>query len=394
MKIKISYPELESIYNNDNELKFEELEIKSKICKWNCLKCNSVYENSVADLIRGRRCPYCSGKKVNNTNSLQSLYPLIAKLWSYENELRADQVNYGSGKKALFTCDKCKQVHSSIIKDKVKSPGCPFCSGHRASKINNISKNKEIMEFWDFDKNENPENYTSSSNKKVWWKCELGHSYLTSIKSKVNGHGCTFCKGNSKVLKGYNDLNTTNPYLASLVYNEEDKYRFSEFSSKSIDFKCPKCENKIQNKTIRDVSLYGLSCDDCSDKKSYGEKLMYCILSYLNLDFKFDKKLEWSNNKRYDFIIDNLNLIIEVHGRQHYGKGFESIGGKTLKEEQINDSIKKDLALNNGFVNYIVIDARNSNFNFIKNNILNSELNKLLDLHLINWEDIIFNFNK
>lgn len=394
MKIKMSNPELEVLYNDDNQIKFEDLEVKSKILKWNCEKCNSIYESTVSNLIRGRRCSYCAGKKVNHTNSLESIYPSIAELWNNDNPIKANQVNYGSDKKFLFNCYTCEEVHLSRIKDKVKSPGCPYCSGHRASNYNNISNNKEVMEFWDFEKNENPENYTSNSNKKVWWKCELGHSYLTSIKSKVNGCGCTFCKGNHEILLGYNDINSTNSYLASLIYNEEDKYKYSEFSGKVIDFKCPNCEKLIPDKRIRDINLYGLSCEDCSLNKSFGERLMYYILKELKIEFKFDRKTEWSENKRYDFILDDLNLIIEIHGKQHYNGGFERLGGRNLEEEIINDEFKKNIAINNGITNYIIIDARKSNYEFIKDNIVNSKLNNILKLNLIDWEKVRFNFNK
>ena len=70
------------------------------------------------------------------------------------------------------------------------------------------------------------------------------------------------------------------------------------------------------------------------------------MLSQLNLSFDREKVFEWSEGdakkaykgrKRYDFYLPASNTIIEVHGAQHYEKGFEAIGGRTLKEEQKND---------------------------------------------------------
>lgn len=74
------------------------------------------------------------------------------------------------------------------------------------------------MTEWDQEKNNeldlDPETLTFGSNKKVWWKCPKEHEWQVSIKERKNGHGCPYCAGNN-VLKGYNDLQTLNPELAS-----------------------------------------------------------------------------------------------------------------------------------------------------------------------------------
>ena len=33
----------------------------------------------------------------------------------------------------------------------------------------------------------------AKSNKKVWWKCELGHSWQASISHRTAGTGCPHC---------------------------------------------------------------------------------------------------------------------------------------------------------------------------------------------------------
>lgn len=71
---------------------------------------------------------------------------------------------------------------------------------------------------------------------------------------------------------------------------------------------------------------------------------------------------------------------------QHY----RNIGrGRTLKEEQINDKHKKELALKNNINNYIVLNC--SKENEIKNNILKSNLIKIIQNKNINWEEIYHN---
>lgn len=46
---------------------------------------------------------------------------------------------------------------------------------------------------------------------------------------------------------------------------------------------------------------------------------------------------------------------------------------------------KKELAIFNGINHYIVLDCRESNADFIKSSILNSELINLFDLSVIDW---------
>ena len=59
----------------------------------------------------------------------------------------------------------------------------------------------------------------------------------------------------------------------------------------------------------------------------------------------------------------------------------------SLQEVQKNDKNKKELAIKNGIKpdNYIVLDCRYSEFEFIKNNIINSRLNEIFDLNNIDW---------
>ena len=89
---------------------------------------------------------------------------------------------------------------------------------------------------------------------------------------------------------------------------------------------------------------------------------------------------------RFDFYLPEYHACIEFNGKQHYTQyGFKSLGGKTLEEEQENDEYKKQLALKNNIDNYIILDCRKSKLEWIKENILNSELSDILNLDDIDW---------
>lgn len=92
---------------------------------------------------------------------------------------------------------------------------------------------------------------------------------------------------------------------------------------------------------------------------------MSCLLDFLNVTYIRDTTIPWSGDKRYDFYIEDMSLIIETHGVQYYlpEKAFNK---DNARDEAVNDEYKKKLALDNGIKNYVELDCRNSDFNYIK----------------------------
>lgn len=63
-----------------------------------------------------------------------------------------------------------------------------------------------------------PNRVSASSNKKVWWRCPLGHSYQAVVAARTTGgSGCPYCAGR-KVLAGFNDLAYRFPAIAAQWY--------------------------------------------------------------------------------------------------------------------------------------------------------------------------------
>ena len=206
-------------------------------------------------------------------------------------------------------------------------------------------------------------------------------------------------KENNKYNINYNlkkelSLGYLYPNIARMIAIKENDLDFENTfyilpkSSVKVYYYCDKC-NTLSNKTKRICDLVNCSsCEYCSDGISIPEKFIRNILNQLNIKFimQLNKSiLKWCQNYRYDFYIPLLNIIIETHGLQHYERGFESCGGRSLEQEQENDKLKKELALNNNVDNYIIIDCRYSEFNWLKDNAI-KELNKYFDLSNINWE--------
>lgn len=157
------------------------------------------------------------------------------------------------------------------------------------------------------------------------------------------------------------------------------------------------CQDCFSKKSYEENMLIerGFSCNICSDKISYPERLFGSIISKIEEDYVYQASFDWSKNintpideglvnKFYDFYIPSKNIIIEIHGEIHYKKGRWS-RSRSLKYIVENDNFKKELALSNGISNYITINCELSEINYIKNSIINSELANIYNLNNIDW---------
>lgn len=176
--------------------------------------------------------------------------------------------------------------------------------------------------------------------------------------------------------KPCNRLKHLRPDLACLLDDTEDDFQYTPKSHKIARWKCPCCNTKF-NRTVSTVTTRGFNCPVCSVGISFPNRMMYEILKQLNVVFHREYEFSWAKKKYYDFYIEEINTIIEMHGQQHYADCKNSRWGKSFEDINKNDLLKRELALNNGIENYIVIDASISEYDYIFENIKNSELSKL-----------------
>jgi hypothetical protein len=335
-----------------------------------------------------------------------------------------EDLSEGSNIRVTKICDECgKQIpnkpYDAILISRINTDGKDRC--FNCGKINGGKTKKENIRYEDSLKywaNENnseyllnefsPKNNMStdkifkSSNDIYLWKChKCNGEYHASINSRTNdkgnkkGRGCPYCAG-QKVLIGFNDLWTTHSEVAKLLKCPQRGHEVTAGSSKKEIFICANCSYQHE-KCIASVVRQGFNCSMCGDGVSYPEKFIISFLNQMEIQYETQKIFKWSKNvksnnlklkgnKKYDFFIPSLNCIIEVNGIQHYiDCGFKSVGGRNLELETMNDKLKEELAIKNGILNYIIIDARYSNLEWIKNSVLNSNLNKLINFSNVNW---------
>lgn len=200
-------------------------------------------------------------------------------------------------------------------------------------------------------------------------------------KSALDRYGCPCCSGKI-VVPHINSIRVTHPNLSKYFVNDDDvKYVIG--SCQRVDMQCPHCGTFKPNVLINILGRYKYSCPVCSDGMSIGERMIYYILENTSTDF--EKEFSFPENDwRYDFYIPEYNAIIEVHGEQHYHQ--TAFGD--LNEIQENDKNKMEFALNHGIEKYMIVNAVNSDFNYIKSSIVDSGVANLCDLTIINWDDM------
>jgi hypothetical protein len=142
-------------------------------------------------------CPYCASRKVCKDNSLAILNPVLAREWhpTKNGELTPNDVTYRANKSVWWQCKKGHKWQA-VINDRTKEQGCPYCSGHRASKENCLATlNPTLAAEWHHTKNGKltPRDVTGCSGRKVWWICEKGHEWCAYVNGRKHGNGCPYC---------------------------------------------------------------------------------------------------------------------------------------------------------------------------------------------------------
>jgi len=271
---------------------------------WLCTKGHE-WEAFIINRNRGNGCPYCSGRRaIKGKTDLCATNLKLANEWhpTKNGNLTASDVTGSSGKKVWWQCAN-EHEWKARIQHRNKGSGCPYCSGYRAieGKTDLLTTNPELANEWHPTNNGSltPSDVLPYSSKKVWWICANGHEWEASISNRNNGNGCPYCS-NKKVLRGFNDLATTNIKLASEWHPTRNgklsSRHVTRSSSKKVWWLCGEgheWEASIANRNR------GNGCPYCSGHKA--------VKGYINL-FVINPKLasEWHPTKNGSLMPDYI----------------------------------------------------------------------------------------
>ena len=223
--------------------------------EWKCAL-DHIWSSSVSNRTSGAGCPYCSNQKVLiEFNDLQTTHPELAKEadgWDPRTKIA------GSNKKLPWICAKNHRWSAVLASRALSGNGCPYCSGSKVlSGFNDLeTTNPEIAKEafgWD------PSKVTGGNHKLFSWMCPRGHEYKARIDHRRSGvSNCHYCSGH-RVLKGFNDLQTLNPSLATEAVGW-DPSTVTIGSSLKKKWKCK--EGHVWTTSVADRKKNG--CPTCS----------------------------------------------------------------------------------------------------------------------------------
>lgn len=198
--------------------------------------------------IRESGCPHYESESIK----LTATYKSNTELSSAINEIiKAINSKFGCSKMIDVDIDR----DSSQIISKVASQ----------IKENSIA-NSPLINEWDWDKNKgiDPALIPVFSNRKFWWKCNLGHSWHVQASKRSIGRNCPYCSG-QKILKGFNDLASQYPDVAKewdCSKNTKNPDEVTAKSNKKYWWICSKCgHNWLTTVYVR--TGMGCGCPEC-----------------------------------------------------------------------------------------------------------------------------------
>ena len=196
------------------------------------------WEATIASRVKGRGCPYLSGKAVRaGFNDLKTVNPELAAEWhpTKNEDLTPEMVTAGSNKKVWWLLpydDPETGKHFDFeweaeVYNRNNDRNCPFLTGRAVwTGFNDLAtKRPDLAAQWHPTKNGDltPCNVTENSHQKVWWLYpyddpETGKHFdfewEATVGARYKADGCPFLS-NQRIWAGYNDLATIRPDLAA-----------------------------------------------------------------------------------------------------------------------------------------------------------------------------------
>lgn len=194
-------PELAAQWHptKNEQLQPSDVTLKSHKCIWWICEKGHEWQATVTDRVAGRGCPVCHNHKIlERYNDLQTVVPELAAQWhpNKNGDLSPSMVLPHHNGRVWWICEKGHEWQASP-NNRMAGCGCPFCNQHRLipEETSLAAVRPDIAAQWDYEKNapDTPNDVTAYSNKKYWWRCNVGHHWIATVANRSYGKECPDC---------------------------------------------------------------------------------------------------------------------------------------------------------------------------------------------------------
>lgn len=296
------------------------------------LVCENGHDNykSPLQIERGTGCAVCKGVAALTMEDVKrKLEPTKFRL--------AEGFVYQPRKNVEVVCDKGHTMSMQLY-DIERGGGCYMCSvcpPWTLSRVLSYSVPLGLTMVED--------NPRIMSKVPIQFQCSAGHYINITPRALATGVGCSRCNKTT----GRVHLEDMKDRLRDVGLKLVDDSEYVNVTTKIT----VQCANGHISKVLPHNTYTGHGCGLC--KISAGEKAVEEALQSLGVQYVREKTFPTCKNKLvlpFDFYVEDLNLLIEYDGMQHY-EPVEFFGGiPNLRYVQYLDSIKTKWAEDNGVI--------------------------------------------
>ena len=171
---------------------------------WRCPKGHEWQDmpKTLQGYVPDRVCPVCDQRRPSKEYCLAAQNGALAALWHpTKNTCTPEEITPHSNQKVWWRCGRGHQWQERVSQAARfgAERACPYCDDRKVWQGNCLAHlAPELAAQWNPTKNLplTPEEVFPWSNKKVWWRCEMGHEWQTTPEKRYRrGDGCPCCSG-------------------------------------------------------------------------------------------------------------------------------------------------------------------------------------------------------